>query len=238
LHQKKIIMKKTTILAQVLEEKSVAVIRLNDPKPVIPVVKAVASGGVRIIEITLTTPDAFKLIERLSDEKGILVGAGTVLDKRTAKQAIDAGARFIVSPVLNTALIETAHKHHVVSMIGAMTPTEIYTAYKAGADIVKVFPAEVVGTAFFKSVKAPLPSIQMMPTGGVTLTNAGDWLAAGACAVGIGGALLDAAAIATGDMNRLTENARVFRQSIAAFLSKSQAVAGKSVVPKKKHNDA
>jgi 2-dehydro-3-deoxyphosphogluconate aldolase / (4S)-4-hydroxy-2-oxoglutarate aldolase len=231
-------MKKTTILAQVLEEKSVAVIRLNDPKPVIPVVKAVASGGVRIIEITLTTPDAFKLIERLSDEKGILVGAGTVLDKRTAKQAIDAGARFIVSPVLNTALIETAHKHHVVSMIGAMTPTEIYTAYKAGADIVKVFPAEVVGTAFFKSVKAPLPSIQMMPTGGVTLTNAGDWLAAGACAVGIGGALLDAAAIATGDMNRLTENARVFRQSIAAFLSKSQAVAGKSVVPKKKHNDA
>jgi 2-dehydro-3-deoxyphosphogluconate aldolase / (4S)-4-hydroxy-2-oxoglutarate aldolase len=211
-------MKKNKIIERVLSEKSIAVIRLSDATNALEVVDAIAYGGVTIIEITLTTPDAMKLIEQFSRRDDLLVGAGTVLDKHTAKEVIKRGAKFIVSPILNTSLIEVANKYEVASMIGAMTPTEIYAAYQAGADIVKVFPAEVVGTSFFKSVKAPLPQIQMMPTGGVTLTNAGDWLTAGACAVGIGGALIDVKAIAAGNFVQLTENARVFRKSISKFI--------------------
>jgi 2-dehydro-3-deoxyphosphogluconate aldolase/(4S)-4-hydroxy-2-oxoglutarate aldolase len=204
-------------LQKIFSDKAIAVIRLNDAEKVMPVVDAIAEGGIHIIELTFTTPNAIRLIQQLSSRQEILVGAGTVLNEADALAAIENGARFLVTPVLKLDLIELAHRHHVPVMIGAMTPTEIYTAWTHGADVVKVFPAEVVGTAFFKSVKAPLPHIKMMPTGGVTLTNAGEWLAAGACAVGIGGALLDSKAIADHDFEQLTENARIFRKSIENF---------------------
>ncbi len=210
-------------LQKIFSDKAIAVIRLNDAGKVLPVVDAIVEGGIHIIELTFTTPNAIRLIQQLSSRQTILVGAGTVLNESDALAAIENGARFLVTPVLNLDLIELAHRHNIPVMIGAMTPTEIYTAWTHGADVVKVFPAEVVGTAFFKSVKAPLPHIKMMPTGGVTLTNAGEWLAAGACAVGIGGALLDSKAIAANDFLRLTENAKIFRSSILQHLN-SQAL--------------
>ncbi len=214
---------KEQILERIFSDKAIAVIRLNDAAKAIQVVEAIASGGVTIVEITLTTPDALNIISELSTRANLLVGAGTVMSERDASESIERGARFIVTPILNLPLIDVAHRRGVPAMIGAMTPTEIYAAYKAGADVVKVFPAEVVGTAFFKAVKAPLPQIKMMPTGGVTLANAGEWLSAGACAVGIGGALLDSKAIAANDFARLSENAKTFRASILQHLN-SQAL--------------
>lgn len=210
---------KAQILERIFSDKAIAVIRLNDAAKAIQVVEAIASGGVTIVEITLTTPDAPNIISELSSRANLLVGAGTVMSEQDARESIERGARFIVTPILNLPLIDVAHQRDVPAMIGAMTPTEIYAAYKAGADVVKVFPAEVVGTAFFKAVKAPLPHIKMMPTGGVTLANAGEWLSAGACAVGIGGALLDSKAIAANDFSRLAENAKVFRASILQHLN-------------------
>lgn len=207
------------ILDQIFADKAVAVIRLSDAAKALQVVEAIASGGVTIVEITLTTPDAPNIISELSKRPNLLVGAGTVMSERDAIETIERGAKFIVTPVLKLPLIAVAHRRDVPVMIGAMTPTEIYTAHEAGADIVKVFPAEVVGTQFFKSVKAPLPQIKLMPTGGVNLTNAGEWLSAGAVAVGIGSALLDSKAIAANDFAHLTENAKIFRASILQHLN-------------------
>lgn len=211
------------ILEQIFADKAIAVIRLNDATKVLQVVDAISRGSVSIVEITLTTPNALNIISELSQQPNLLVGAGTVMNEQDAVATIKHGAKFIVTPILNLSLIAVAHQHSVPAMIGAMTPTEIYTAHKAGADVVKVFPAEVVGTQFFKSVRAPLPQIKMMPTGGVTLTNAGEWLSAGAVAVGIGSALLDSKAIAANDFSRLAENAKTFRASILQHLN-SQAL--------------
>jgi 2-dehydro-3-deoxyphosphogluconate aldolase/(4S)-4-hydroxy-2-oxoglutarate aldolase len=210
---------KDNILEQIFSDKAIAVIRLNDASKTLQVVDAIAKGGVSIVEITLTTPNALNAIAELSKRQDLLVGAGTVMTEADALAVIERGAKFIVTPILKLDLIALAHRHHVPAMIGAMTPTEIYTAWSHGADVVKVFPAEVVGTAFFKSVKAPLPQIKMMPTGGVTLTNSGEWLTAGACAVGIGSALLDSKAIASNDFSRLTEHAKTFRASIFQHLN-------------------
>ncbi len=164
----------------------------------------------------MTTPDALKVIEGATDELGddVLIGVGSVLDSETARLAILAGAKYVVSPILKREIIETAHRYDVPAIPGAFTPTEILQAHEQGADIVKVFPADVVGMAFFKAVKAPLPQVNLMPTGGVSLTNAGDWIKAGACAVGVGSALLDKKAIADENYPVLTENARILRKSI------------------------
>jgi len=196
---------------------AVAVIRLSDPKKLIKVAEAIYKGGVSGIEITMTVPNAIQVIENASKEIGnyMNVGVGTVLEAETARKAIDAGARYVVSPIFKREIIEAAHNNGVPVMPGAFTPTEIQTAYEAGADIVKVFPADVVGMAFFKGILAPLPHLKLMPTGGVTLTNAGDWLKAGACAVGVGTALLDKAAIASENYQVLTDNAKILMASIA-----------------------
>ncbi|WP_054686158.1 bifunctional 4-hydroxy-2-oxoglutarate aldolase/2-dehydro-3-deoxy-phosphogluconate aldolase, partial [Rhodothermus marinus] len=173
-------------------------------------------GGVTAIEITMSVPRAFQMIEEVARRLGdvALVGAGSVLDAETARLVIEAGARYVVSPVFKPEIIQTAHRYDVPALPGAFTPTEILAAHEAGADIVKVFPADVVGMAFFKAIKAPMPQLKLMPTGGVTLTNAGEWLRAGACAVGVGSALLDRAAIAEGRWEKLTENARTLMESI------------------------
>lgn len=147
---------------------------------------------------------------------GFLLGAGTVLDSETARLAILAGARFVVSPVFRPEVVAICHRYDVAAMPGCFTPTEILAAWEAGADVVKVFPATALGPGFFKDVRGPLPQVKLMPTGGVSLTNAGDWIRAGAVAVGVGTALLDAKAIAAGDFGVITTNARTIVASVEA----------------------
>jgi 2-dehydro-3-deoxyphosphogluconate aldolase/(4S)-4-hydroxy-2-oxoglutarate aldolase len=210
-------MKKEEILAELTRLGAVAVIRMSDTEKLKRVSEAIHKGGVSALEITMTTPNALSVIENLSNSMGddIIVGVGSVLDPQTAISAINAGAQFVVSPVFKLEIVETVKKLGIPVMPGAFTPTEIQTAYENGADIVKVFPADIVGMTFFKSVLAPMPHLKLMPTGGVTLTNAGDWLKAGACAVGVGTALLEKKAIEENNFIKLTENAKLLVKSIA-----------------------
>lgn len=209
-------MSKDLILNDILSRKAVAVIRAKEPEKLKKIIESIAAGGVTVAEITMTVPNAIQLIEKMTNEvdKNIILGVGSVLNKQVAEDAIKAGAKYVVSPILKKEIIETAHEHNVPAMPGCFTPTEIQTAYEYGADIIKVFPADVVGMAFFKAILAPMPHLKLMPTGGVSLTNAGDWIKAGACAVGLGTALLDKKAIESGDYNKLTENARTIINSI------------------------
>jgi 2-dehydro-3-deoxyphosphogluconate aldolase / (4S)-4-hydroxy-2-oxoglutarate aldolase len=187
----------------------VAVIRMQDPTRLQAVVDALAAGGLRALEVTMTVPGAIELIRGLASKLSgeFVLGAGTVLDAETAARVIDAGARFVVSPVLRPAVIDAGHRRDVPVMPGCFSPTEILDAWEAGADVVKVFPATSLGPGFFKDVRGPLPHVKLMPTGGVTIDNAGDWIRAGAVAVGVGTALVDAAAIAAGDYAVITERA-------------------------------
>ena len=187
----------------------VAVIRLKDAGWLKDVIAALEDGGVRALEITMTVPGAVQLLREIAPAAGpgVLIGAGTVTDADTAAQVIDAGARYVVSPVFRRAIIEVCHRHDVPAMPGCFTPTEILDAWDAGADIVKVFPATALGPGYIKDVRAPLPHVKLMPTGGVTLDNAGEWIKAGAVAVGVGSALTDAKAIAAGDFGVLRANA-------------------------------
>jgi 2-dehydro-3-deoxyphosphogluconate aldolase/(4S)-4-hydroxy-2-oxoglutarate aldolase len=210
-------MRKSEILAELTRLGAVAVIRMSDTEKLKKVSEAIHKGGVSAFEITMTTPNALAVIESLSKSMGseIIIGVGSVLDAQTAISAINAGAQFVVSPVFKPDIVETVKKLDIPVMPGAFTPTEIQTAYESGADIVKVFPAEIVGMSFFKSILAPMPHLKLMPTGGVTLTNAGEWLKAGACAVGVGTALLERRAIEENNFVKLTENARLLVKSIA-----------------------
>lgn len=213
-------MSRQEIISTLIESKAIAVIRLSDPGKLIRVAEAIYNGGVKGIEITMTVPDAINVIRTAVKELGsrMNIGVGSVLDAGTAQRAIDAGASYVVSPIFKKEIIETAHKNDVPAMPGAFTPTEIQTAFEAGADIIKIFPADVVGMAFFKGVLAPMPHLKLMPTGGVTLSNAGEWLKAGACAVGVGSALLDKKAIDSGNYKILTDNALVLIDSIKKAL--------------------
>jgi 2-dehydro-3-deoxyphosphogluconate aldolase/(4S)-4-hydroxy-2-oxoglutarate aldolase len=187
----------------------VAIIRMKDPGKVRAVFDAIGEGGVRVIEVTMTVPGAIELIRQLAASlpEGFVLGAGTVLDAETARRVIDAGARFVVSPVFRRDVIAACHAQDAAVMPGCFTPSEILDAWDMGADIVKVFPATALGPTFIKDVRGPLPQVKLMPTGGVTLDNAGDWIRAGAVAVGVGSALLDAAAIAGGNYAALRANA-------------------------------
>jgi 2-dehydro-3-deoxyphosphogluconate aldolase/(4S)-4-hydroxy-2-oxoglutarate aldolase len=187
----------------------VAVIRIKEPEKLRAVIDAIADGGVRALEVTMTVPGAVELIRHLAPAlpAGFVFGAGTVLDADTAARVIDAGAQFVVSPVFRQSVIDACHARGVPAMPGCFSPTEILDAWDAGADIVKVFPATALGPGFFKDVRGPLPQVKLMPTGGVTLDNAGDWIRAGAVAVGVGTALLDAKAIAAGEYAVLRANA-------------------------------
>lgn len=188
----------------------VAVIRLPDPARLRSVIDALADGGIRALEITMTVPRAVESIAEIAPSlpPDFLVGAGTVLDAATARRAIEAGARFVVSPVFRRDVIAACHELGCPAIPGCYTPTEILDAWEAGADIVKVFPATSLGPAFFRDVRAPLPQIKLMPTGGVSIENAGEWIRAGALAIGLGSALLDAQAIAAGDFTVITDRAR------------------------------
>jgi 2-dehydro-3-deoxyphosphogluconate aldolase/(4S)-4-hydroxy-2-oxoglutarate aldolase len=196
----------------------VAVIRLKDPAKLRAVVDAIAVGGVRALEVTMTVPGAVGLIRELAPAlpDGFLLGAGTVTDAATARAVIDAGASFVVSPVFKPEVVAACHERDVAVMPGCFSPTEILAAFESGADIVKLFPATALGPQFIKDVRGPLPQVKLMPTGGVTLENAGDWLRAGAVAVGLGSALLDARAIEASRWDVITANARLVVANVAA----------------------
>lgn len=214
-----------TTVARVEREGIVAVIRLENAALLSRVVEALAAGGVQAIEVTMTVPGAIESIRRLTASMpgDTLIGAGTVLDPETAQRAIDAGARFVVSPVFRPAMIGVCHAAGVPVMPGCYTPTEILSAWDAGADIVKVFPAGGLGPSFLKDVRAPLPQVKLMPTGGVTVENAGDWLRAGAVAVGVGSALVDARLAAAGDFDAITCRAERIVANVRAALSVREA---------------
>lgn len=216
-------MNRFEIVGKVIDSGAVAVIRLADSEKIVHVAEAILKGGISAIEITMTTPNALRVIEATAAELGpsVQIGVGSVLDSETARMAINSGATYVVSPVLKPEIIHLAHRYGAAAMPGAFTPTEALSAFEAGADVVKIFPADVVGMAFFKAIKAPMPQLQLMPTGGVSLTNAGQWLAAGACAVGVGSALLDKRAIESEDYGKLTENARILSQCINDYRNNS-----------------
>ena len=209
-------MNRQTILEEILKRKVVAVLRIKESDKLKKIIEAIAQGGLTVAEVTMTVPNAIQLIEKMSNEldKNIIFGVGSVLNAKVAEEAIKAGAKYVVSPIFKKEIVDMAHKYDVPAMPGCFTPTEIQTAHEACADIIKVFPADVLGMAFFKGVLAPMPHLKLMPTGGVSLTNAGEWIKIGACAVGIGSALLDKDAIQSGNFLKLTENAKIIMKSV------------------------
>ncbi len=202
-------MKKEEVLRKISEYGVVAVIRMNDPEKLAKVIEAVRIGGVKCIEITMTVPGAVEIIRTLASTMpaDVLIGAGTVTTPQIAGDVIAAGAQFVVSPVLNLDVIRVCKEKNIACMPGCYTPTEIFTAWSAGADVCKVFPATSLGPKYFKDLSGPFPHIKLMPTGGVTIDNVGEWIAAGAVAVGIGSDLLDKKAIDEGKYEVLTERA-------------------------------
>lgn len=197
----------------------VPVVRATSAGEAKDAVEAIRAGGIPILEITLTVPGAVQIIAELSRSIGdaAIIGAGTVLDADSAQACIDAGARFIVSPALDIPTIELCRRLDVPVFPGALTPTEILTAWKAGANAVKIFPANAVGGAtYLKSVKAPLPQIELLPTGGVSLQNAAELIQAGAFALGVGADLVDLAALRRGDGAAIAEKARQYVAAVAS----------------------
>ncbi|MFD1686887.1 bifunctional 4-hydroxy-2-oxoglutarate aldolase/2-dehydro-3-deoxy-phosphogluconate aldolase [Halobellus litoreus] len=195
----------------------VAVMRGADADTIIQVADALEAGGVTAYEITADNPDAMVLIEEVSasfSEGEAIVGAGTVLDSETARSAIASGAEFVVGPTVDEGVVETCNRYGTLVAPGALTPTEAITAYEAGADLVKIFPASSMGPSHLSSIAGPLPQIPLMPTGGIGLDNVADYVDAGAVVVGAGSAIMDGEAIAAGDFEAITETAREFRRAI------------------------
>jgi 2-dehydro-3-deoxyphosphogluconate aldolase / (4S)-4-hydroxy-2-oxoglutarate aldolase len=209
---------RSELVAEVEKLGVVAIIRMQDSSGVRGVVDALARGGVKALEVTMTVPRAIELIAEIAPTlpSDFLFGAGTVVDADTVHRAARAGAQFIVSPVLRPDVIKAAHEDGIPVMPGCFTPTEILTAWDLGADIVKVFPATSVGPSYLKDIRGPLPQVKLMPTGGVSIDNVGDWLKAGAVAVGVGSALLDMKAIAAKQFDVIEANARRMVANVAA----------------------
>lgn len=222
-------MKHASVLEWIKAVAIVPVIRTSDADSALAAVEALREGGIDCFEITMTVDNALKAIESVADRYGesVLLGAGTVLDPETARACMLAGAQFFVTPSLNTKTIELARRYSRPIFPGGLTPTEVLTAWEAGADGVKVFPANAVGGAkYIKALKAPFPQIELVPTGGVNLETIGDFLLAGSAAVGVGGELIDAKSVAEGNYQAITDKARRFREAASAVLKKqSQANA-------------
>lgn len=204
------------IVSTIEKQKAVAVIRIPDPNLYEEVAKAMYEGGIRVSEITMTVPNAISLIKKAAANSpdDAILGVGSVTNAEMTEKAIEAGAKFVVSPIMKKEIIDKANELDVPVMPGAFTPTEIQQAWDWGADIIKVFPANIVGMNFFKAVKAPLPHLKLMPTGGVSLTNGGEWIKAGACAVGVGSALLNKEAIKRGDFDTIRNNAQILLSNL------------------------
>jgi|SRR5690242_1317001 len=210
-------MTREQVRARVLEVGIVPVVRATSAKQAISAAVAVAAGGITIVEVTMTVPGALDAISQLIKTLGsdVIVGAGTVLDAQGARQCFDAGAEFLVSPGLDLGTIKAANDAGKLIMAGALTPTEVITAWKAGADFVKVFPASAVGgPAYLKALRGPLPQVPLVPTGGVNLNTAADFLRAGASALGVGGELVLAAALKSGETAQITALARQYLEIV------------------------
>ena len=210
-------MEKRDVFNRMIAEGLIPVIRVTSAKEAIDVADAIKEGGVSFIEITMSVQGAIDVIKELTQKykDEIVMGAGTVLDTETGRAALLAGAQFIVGPTLNLDLIQLAHRYSAVVIPGAATPTEILTAWNAGADMVKVFPAgQLGGPEYLKALRGPLPQILLVPTGGVNLQNAGAFIKAGATALGVGGELVDKKAVKEKKFNVITENTRAFLKTI------------------------
>lgn len=208
-------MKKEQVISRIREAGLVAVIRAENEDKAVRITEACLKGGVAAIEITFTVPGAHKVIEslasRFSDEQ-IILGAGTVLDPETARIAILSGASYIVSPSLNLNTVKLCNRYRIACMPGAMTIREVIECLESGADIIKIFPGEMFGPKIIKSIKGPVPQAELMPTGGVTVENAAEWIKAGAVALGAGSSLTEGAK--TGDYGKITETAKLFIEKI------------------------
>ncbi len=210
-------MKKDAILAKFKAEKVIALIRADSPDGLLDCARALAAGGLTSIELTMTTPGAIRMLEKATSElPDFLFGLGTVLDAETARAGILAGAKFVVTPGVRLDVIEMCQRYRVPIFCGAFTPTEIITVAEAGADAAKIFPAEFFGPNYIKSVKAPLPHVEMVPTGGVNENNVGDFLKAGAFAVAAGSSLVDGKAFKEKNWAAITAKAQAFVAAVAA----------------------
>lgn len=204
------------ITESIRETGIVAIMRASSPDQLLAAADAIKAGGVNAIEVTMTTPGALKVIEQATLKYGeeVIFGVGSVLDPETARAAILAGARFVVCPTLKLSTIEMCHRYDIPVVPGAFTPTEVLTAWEAGADMVKVFPSSVGGPAYIKALKGPLPQVRLVPVGGVNLDTTADFIRAGAEVVGVGGSLINQKNLAAGEFDAITENARRYREEV------------------------
>ncbi|HVU26424.1 MAG TPA: bifunctional 4-hydroxy-2-oxoglutarate aldolase/2-dehydro-3-deoxy-phosphogluconate aldolase [Verrucomicrobiae bacterium] len=209
---------KADIISQLTNPGVIAVVRAKKTEQVLPLTEALLAGGVIAIEITMTTPDAIHCIRAASEKMGdrALIGVGTVLDADTCRAAIDAGAQFVVSPICRTELVQISHAAQRPVMLGAYTPTEAQAAYEAGADFVKLFPADSLGANYIKALRAPLPHLRIVPTGGVSVNNIADFFKAGCAAVGVGSTMISQPILEQNDWPQLTRRATEFVQAAKA----------------------
>ena len=211
------------VIQRILDVGLVPVVRATSADEALAVVEALRAGGVSVLEITMTVPRAVQVIEKVVDRYGkdVLVGAGTVLDPESARTCILAGAEFIVTPSLKSSTIEMCKRYSKVIIPGALTPTEVLTAWEAGSDFVKIFPCDNVGGArYIRALKGPFPQIDLIPTGGVNLNTAGEFIAAGSAALAVGSELVDKTAVASKDFTKIAENARKFLEAVRTARSK------------------
>lgn len=217
-------MNKSEVMRRITEIGVIPVVRARSGEEAMRAVEAIKEGGISVLEVTMTVPGALRVIEEVARryEKDVIIGAGTVLDAETARTVILAGAQFVISPALNIATIECCRRYSVAVMPGALTPTEIVTAWTAGADMVKVFPCNALGGAsYLRALKAPLPHIDLVPTGGVSLETAADFIRAGATALGIGGELVDTKALRDNQDHVITARARQLIQIVKEARAKA-----------------
>jgi 2-dehydro-3-deoxyphosphogluconate aldolase / (4S)-4-hydroxy-2-oxoglutarate aldolase len=208
---------KSFVLARIKELGAIAILRTETAEQALGAAKAVIAGGFRIIEVTYGVPKTTGVISQLRRENaGLLIGAGTVLTRKQANEAIDAGAEFLVSPCVIPEMMEVGRERGIATVPGAFTPTEVYNAWSSGADIVKIFPAVAKGPEYLKALRGPLPNVPMMPTSGVTVSNVADWFRAGAVAVGAVGSVLNPELIQNGEWDQLVRSARKFTEAIKA----------------------
>ena len=212
-------MDKAAVLKSLQDIGLVPVLRAESVAQALVLAGAIADGGVTVLEITMTVPGAIQVMRKLAEQRpDILIGAGTVLDAETARMCILEGAQFVVSPALNFGTIEMCHRYSIAVLPGALTPTEVVNAWQAGADVVKVFPASALGGAkYLTALKGPLPQVKLIPTGGVSLATARDFLDAGAFALGVGSDLVDAKAVAAGKPEVVTESAKKYLAIVRDF---------------------
>ncbi|MES2730149.1 MAG: bifunctional 4-hydroxy-2-oxoglutarate aldolase/2-dehydro-3-deoxy-phosphogluconate aldolase [Bacteroidota bacterium] len=209
-------MGRLALLNKILEGKIVAIIRTKHPDVYLHLAEALQKAGLTAVEVSLTSVNALSAIEALAKQFGnhMQIGVGSVLDTESANRAVEAGAQYIVTPITKPEIIYAAHRYSLPIFSGAFSPGEILQAHELGADVVKVFPADVLGIGYLKALKAPMPQLQLMPTGGVTLQNVGDWFKAGACAVGIAGSLFNEELLLAKDYKKITEKAIAFKNAL------------------------